>query len=289
MTTDNPAAMDGEALQAALEQSMETDPNVTPGTDNEADVQKQSAEAQPDPTPEPEKDGTGTEQSVDDLKAQIETLNKRLRDKDSHIGKQRNELEQVKKRLSQLTVPPEPTNEEFFENPAEANKALKKHEDALKEREQLEQQKQFIELMENNHSIVTQVVPDFAESIEQIGKVLMEEDGLDVNTVSNFLQNPFAADPVAVIQMAKRAKSAHKLSELTAENEQLKAQIEELKAKPGKMLSSVDRAVRNGPPVSSKQGRSRPAGSDADISDSQRAQMSTEELMEALKQAAKEE
>lgn len=289
---DNPAVMDAEALNTALNQALETEPD----TQTDEGFDDPEAEAQPKPQPSTTDEPTtetppdeGDDSEVAKLKDQLAAMEKRLRDKDSHIGKQRNELEQIKAKLAKINVPERPSNDEFFSDPAAAQEKMDAHKQAKKEKEQLEQTQQFLELMERNRQTVTGAVPEFEENLAEIGKVLVEDDGLDPNLVQNFLTNPYSADPVALIQMAKRTSSRIELNKLRAENEELKAQVESLKQKPGKLLSKLDQAARSGPSVTAKTGKSNKSPGASEVSAAQRAAMTNEQLLEALKEASNKE
>lgn len=250
-----------EELDAAIA-SKEAEVAETAGTTG------QPANAAPAPAP------TEPPASAPD---ELANLRKQLEDSQKFIGRLGNELGQLRKQLTEKTAPPpDPvTPDQVLTDPVGATTKLV--DQRLSEREQRKQAE--IEQIQQQRiataQFLSQAVPDIIELLPEMAEAA-KEDGVPPELVERFKTDPLSENPFITIQLAKRAK-------LNRELKQLRAEREELKAQPKRVIDSVNQAARAKPAVSASHGRTDPHSGESNFNRAQIAKMSDAELLKLMK------
>lgn len=242
---------------------------------------------------------TYTQEEIQAILATQERQRKQLDEKESFIQRQGNELGKIRGEYSNARTQllalkaqlSQGLEERFSENPLQASN----------DRDKIREIDQNIEALNNNeerakriveaqtfflrHVDTTKVTPD------DIASLLKEVDGLDDMAVAQFKANPWEwAPPEALVQMGKRAQDRKDLLEADADRRLLakhvlaqNAEIEKLKARPGQVISTLQRNLNRPAPVTAASTASpRQANS---LDPSRIPYMSDQELSSALKHA----
>lgn len=247
----------------------------------EADSQADANDSQETQTQKPD---AAPEKSVEDrlkeLEADRERYQKQLKDKEDFIQQRNAEVGLLRKQLRDrrtAEAQAEITDEEILENPKEA---VKKAIERAREKEQLEneQRQEAIEEMRRaNTEALKTMVPDFEQKRETILSVLQSEAPKEI--VEAFKADPTATlHPSLIFQLAKRA-------EASLEIQKLRAQVEELKQKPTKLIENITKHSQAKSPVAAAQQSAPKASRRLDnVTARDIDSMSLEELAELEKQ-----
>lgn len=182
------------------------------------------------------------------LKEENEKLKKKSEHQEKFLARVSTELgllrkknpEEYNKRVQEI-------RDEFLasDNPAEALKKLK---EVIKEDDDLsnaEKEAEFMKTVERNYTVISERIPDFSDKVEEIGKMLIEEDGEDKAFVENFVSNPYFIPPSQLYILYKRVEAKSENQALKKEVETLRAELEAAKKKPDEILKKIENAGKN--------------------------------------------
>jgi hypothetical protein len=202
-------------------------------------------------TPEQKQEPEAEDTVESRLKALEEANNryqKQLKDKEDFINQRNAEVGLLRKQLRDKRTSEaeaELTDEEILEDP---KAAVKKAIERAKEREALEEeqrQESLEQLKTVNAEALKRFVPDFENKRDHILEVLQQEAPTDI--VEAFKADPTTVlHPSLIFQLAKRAEAMQEIKNL-------KAQVEELKQKPGKLVDTFNKYGQAKSPVASAQ------------------------------------
>lgn len=229
--------------------------------------------------PAPQADNAPTappDQAGAPAQSEIELLKKQLADSQSFIGRLGNELGQLRKQLSERDAPKaDPvTPDQVLTDPVGATKRIVQEtisEAKQREQAQIEQvQQQRIATAQ----FLSQAVPNIIELLPDMAEVA-KSDGVPAELIERFKTDPLSENPFITVQLAKRAEALRELKKLRAEQEELRAQ-------PKRVLDSVNQAARARPAVSAAHGRTEPPSGDSQFDRAQIARMSDAELLKLM-------
>lgn len=209
-------------------------------------------------TKEPEVPEASTETGEEDFKvskSEWEKLQQRLKDKDSEIGRQGNEIGELRKareslKAIQATLPVDEAAERERLNDLAMTDPVAFQEQLahLNERKQrAAEQQQIVKRLESlgkNKQAIEQFIPDLADSLDDIA-ALLKEDGVEDGAIDGFKAQPWQVDPAIVHNLKMRAVLNKENATLKAEVEKLKQENAQLKSKPGKVLDQIERTANS--------------------------------------------
>lgn len=256
----NLAEMSDEELAKALEAPAKPVPVAdTPETEVAADNAEEAKEEAPEKS-----------EKAPDLQVENARLKQQLDNLKQVFGRQSNELGELRAKLKA-----KPTAEDFDADPVKAAEQLQERTEQEREIRKKEQEQEVHAIAIRNMQFISEHVPDLNDNVKVIHAVMAEQDKLTEDDIQKFTGNIYLQNPWGVFQLNERAK-------LYAENKKLKAEIEELKKAPGKVVSKIADISRSAANVGASTGHSGAAKADP-IGDRELAEMSDEALAEYLK------
>lgn len=253
---------------------MPTDKEIAGMTDEQLKESLVEQPSQPSSTSIPPQTEPPKVPTMEELLAKISNLEKRVTDKDVMIGRQGNEIGDLKKKVQGNPPPPipKPTPEEFFTDPSTATEkvlfGMRKQEEDARTR----YNEQVGEWMGRNQALTEGLIPEFSKLVPEIKDMLINDDKYDPQIANAFATNPYLTDAITLIQLGKRLQ-------MKKEWETAKNRLEELEKKPGKILKKIETASRS--ITTSKAGQVRQPIS-MPLSDKQISEMSDDELKTSL-------
>ena len=259
---------------------MSVEKPVTEMTSEELDQVIQSDnQPEADPTPaQPEAPAPQGEPAkpdeVGEMKQVIERMSKQLADSQSMIGRQANEIGELRKKL---TPKPEPvTPDEVLTNPVGATKKLVAEEIAEREQRKQEEYNAMIQARTQAAQFLAQAVPDIMELLPTMAEIAEQEDGVPKEFVERFKADPLSEAPIITVQLAKRARLKRELLEL-------KTKTGELEQKPGELIDKINQAAKTRPAVTGSHGHAGKSTGTTGLTRDQIRKLSDKELDELIK------
>jgi hypothetical protein len=207
--------------------------------------------------------------------SEVELLRKQLADSQSMIGRQANELGQLRKHVTDMTPKPEPvTPDQVLTDPVGSTKKLVQEELNERRVREQEQQKAIYDQRVATANFLAQQVPDIVDLIPDMAEIA-RQDGVPEEYIERFKQDILTESPFITIQLAKRAKMLREVNELRNGKKALER-------KPGELVDKINKAAKTRPAVSGGHGHTNPSGIQG-LTREQVAKMSTAELDELLK------
>jgi len=274
---DIQAFLDGE-LKA--EASQEPDPETEQGEESEKGETSEATEEKSQDTSEEE-----TQEASQKISPEyVKKLEEQLEQKEKFIKRRSNELGDLRKQLKEKNdiLAQKLGEEEFLSDPSAAVDAkleIKENEDKL-EAIEIEQAAMVASL--ENQKAVQRHIPNKEWNLKGMVQCL-EEDGVDPDIIKGFANNPYTTDAVTLVQLHKRQKAENLLRQVAVFAKEQQKQIEELKAKPHKILKSVESNLSKPAPVSSATGGSSQVRQ-LSVDESELADISDDELNAILEQ-----
>lgn len=178
------------------------------------------------------KDTESLQKTIDDLKKKSENAEKLISRMGTELGLLRKENpEDTKEEIQRLR---ELHADDAVEGTKQINAFLKKQEDA----KGADTDKIIKERCEQTKEIIIDKIPEFEGNIDALADIVAE-DGCDDKTVKDFKKYPYMLDPTILFNLSKRFELKGQITSLTEENTTLKAEIETLKKKPGKIIDLI--------------------------------------------------
>lgn len=271
MRSSVPNRIDGDELMS--------EKPVTEMTTEELDAMIQSGAENPAHTPDPEPEQKSDPPAQPDKEPApelMQKLMKQLEDAQSMIGRQANEIGNLRKTVAEMTPKPAPvTADQVLSDPVNSTKKLVQEELAERQRKDQEAAQAQRAYMEQAAKFITEKVPNVIDLLPAMAEEL-KEDGLPDDYIQQFIKNPLSENPVIVVQLAKRAAMKREVLEL--KNGKI-----ELERKPGELVEKINQAAKTKPAVSGSHGRASGTGTSG-YTREQITKMSTKELEELMKQ-----
>ena len=247
-------------------------------------VEKEPEKKEAAPAQEPEKKPEEPpKETVTLSKEEHEKLLKQVKDKEAFIQRQAAEVGERRKREQQLLSEMENLKgiirDKSIEDPLAAHQAaalLQSHNNEL-------QQIHMRDGIERNKAATLQVVPTFDTLVDDMAEIA-KSDGINDELVQAFRSNPYAEDPGTLINLAKRAEAARAIKERDTEIAALKTRIAELEKKPGQVVKNIEKALKEGPTITSGSGQA--TSVKTPIEPTQLALMTDEELDKFIKEGS---
>lgn len=264
------ALMSRKELMSKISQSGNTD---NP-TDQKGDPQKDE-----NPNVDPNADGkdqTDKPSEVEVLKDQVEKLTKRLDDKGSFVGRQSEEIREMRMLASQNTGKTqaqlkEEFNAKYQEDPQAAVQEELDRRDAERQLQYLDSQKQSMK----TKAFVEEKFPNFSKDISDIAQIALDT-GYPEEAVNRFKLNPFAEEAGLLLNLAK----SHQLIQ---EKKNLETQLNEIKGRSAQEASKVDEVSRLSNTVKAGSGKTSPVKDWSHVTKENMRHLPVDELREFVK------
>lgn len=229
----------------------------------EPEAKAEPATGKEAPAPEADADADANE-PVTITKAEHARLLKQVKDKETFIQRQGNEVGEARKKAeialaalkNQLPADDEAERERLvalsMTDPVALGEELGK---IKKRREDIAHHEAVIretDRVEANRARIQQYVPDFDAAVEDVAK-LIQEDGASSEDIEAFRANPHVLDPALAFNLHQRAKLSKQVADLTGQIEQLKQENATLKDRPDDMLRRIESAA-SAKPMTGKTG-----------------------------------
>lgn len=238
------------------------------------------------------------EQLLAKLKDTQESLNKqekRLRDKDSFIGKQGHEigdlrktadqlktdLEAIEKRRKEISaskIDEEEFNTDFIDNPLKKIEAFNAQKTTVDENKELDIREHRI----RTKQFVMDSIPNFEGMIDEIA-VVAKELGAPDNAVADFKKDPYLETPALLMKFAYQVTERRRGKEL----EDLRNSIKASKDNKEEVADKIEKTVKQKKPITSSAGK--PNTEIKSVKESQIADLSDEALDKQLEGRLKQE
>lgn len=294
-----------EDLDAALANAKAQE--TEPATDDSASDSTQQSEK---PTEQPESKDPGvaaqgadaskpaktyTQEEIQAILAENERQKKTVNQKELYIqargnelGKIRQDYALIKQQLSQARAQlANGLEDRFAENPVQASNDRDRIKEIDAQIEGLDSQEERAAKIVEAQTFFLRHVDTDNVSLDEVADVL-KSDGVDERYVAQFKANPWEfTTPEALVQMGKRALDRKNFVTADADRRllakhvlHLNAEIEKLKARPGQVISSIQKSLNRAPNVNAASAASPKTSRDVDPT-----RMTTAELDAALKAA----
>lgn len=301
-TTDEPGTQTEEVeitkaddadLEAFLDRarSGEFDEDASPEPQKakaETEVDQPEEEAKAPPAEEEEKvtltrrDLEALQQRVAEQERSRQQQERFIKQRNSEVGELRKQLKTARSQLQGSL------DDKFHESPGQALEDVEKIKEIDKGLQQLDHEEKLLTHVHTAFEVVSKNVDLEKVAVEDVASVL-QDDGFTEAQIKGFFDNPYAAaHGETLIQLFKRAqeKSASKqwkdaLEKIVPFTRKLMKEVEAGRAKPEKLLTQVNNALRQGPPISAASGN---GGSRRSIADVDVTKLSDSELKELQKQ-----
>lgn len=189
---------------------------------------------------------------ISKLQEENEKLSKKLKDSERRIKNQERFLGKIGTEIGLLRKRnPEEYNRRiaairdlFYEDENAAIEEMKKLTREEQEHKKLEEETQLIKVMEENYKVVSERIPEFENSIDEIAEIMAKEDGESNSFIEHFKDNPYFVPPVILWNLHRRASMMKEIESLKAENASLQEKLAEAKKSKDKVLSRVEEASR---------------------------------------------
>ena len=185
---------------------------------------------------------------VMDYKGEYERLKKKAENQDMLIARQGNELGALRK---QTVKDPDKHKEKLDEintlflagEGVEATQKLRELEEDEKRMKENEEYQNMIETSNKNSSLLLAVVPDFETQLEDISKILAE-DNVTPHEIEGFKQSPYLMHPAITYNLYKRLALSKENKFLKEQVDKLSKERDELRLKPDAILENIEKASR---------------------------------------------
>lgn len=251
-------------------------------TESPVDTKTQAEEAAPVEQKAQEQDDrvTLSRAELEQYQQQIAKQEAENRQKEQFIQRQKQQLGEARQEAKRYKAQLEGRLEDASSQ-AEAFQILREMEKADGAIQEIDNREASIDKVQQTYQAVSQAVDLKAIPIDDVVETL-RNDGLNDQQISLFLNNPWEADPAALVQLFRRSgekterkKYQKALNDLIPITERLFEELKKAKGKPERLLSEVSKAMKNGPTLNASSGNSSPKRG---ISDIDPTKMSSEEL-----------
>ena len=136
----------------------------------------------------------------------------------------------------------------YIDDPVEGHKAMEDYRANQERSTTVNREVEVNQRIEKNKTGIESLIPDFeanqSETVEELA-ALMVEDGAPAAAVEAFKQEPFLMDQATLYNLHLRNTIGKESKEKDAKITELETQIEELKKRPGELLSNIEKASKN--------------------------------------------
>lgn len=249
-------------------------------TEEAAPVEETSEEETPKEEPQQEDRVTLSRSELEEILNRSKKQEQDNRQKEEFIQSLKGKLGQARQDAQSYKAQLEKRLQET-DSPIDAHKTLLEIDKIDTHIQGINAEENRIERTRTTFQTVTKAVKLDEIPIEDVAETL-HEDGLNQQQIAAFIQNPWEADPAALVQFFKRAKDRtdlkrHKkaLNDLVPLTRELIAKLKEQDKKPERLMNEVSRVMKNGPSINAGSGTSSSKRSLADVDVTK---LSTEDL-----------
>jgi len=219
-----------------------------------------------------------TQEDLDAVVAERETLKRRADNQDKLIARFGTEVGLLRKKSpEEERAELERIRDVFIDDPVEGQKALDDYNKKKVETDNLARESTLMQQETANRTAILGHVPDFENTIGDMAAML-KEDGVPEASIEGFKVNPYVLDHTSLFLLNKRAALAIQLKTVKSELEQLKTENERLKTKPEELANKIEKASKQKPLT----GKTAGAAMETPYGDKLVTQMTNEELNAAL-------
>lgn len=265
----------------------EEEPKAVPTTESS---NQPAEEAAPQPKQSEEVDDrvTLSRAELEELQQRVQKQERENRQKEEFIQRQKQQLGEARQEAKRYRAQLEGKLEDATSQ-AEAYQILRQIEKTDEAIEQIDGREAHIDTVRQTYETVSSAVDLNQVPIEDVVETL-RGDGLNDQQINTFFQNPWQADPSALVQLFRRSKDRTELKkhqkalqDLVPLTERLFEELKKAKGKPERLLSEVSKAMKAGPSISASSGNSSPKRGLADVDVTKMSSDELDQLYEETK------
>ena len=243
--------MSNEELETLLnKEPADTSTNIVEKGEEEESAKKEAlAKGKIDPNDEPGDTETLTADDIKALVAENKRLLKKAENQDKYIDRVGTEVGLLRKKTPEEDkVELERIRDIYIDDPIAGQEAYAEYKANQDKAETVGREVEVNRRIETNKTGIESLIPEFetnqSEIVEELA-ALMTEDGAPAAAVAAFKEQPFLMDQATMYNLHLRNTIGKESKEKDAKITELETQIEELKKKPGELLSNIEKASKN--------------------------------------------
>jgi len=200
-------------------------------------------------TDDTDESDTVTSEDIKALMAENKRLLKKTENQDKFFDRVGTEVGLLRKKTPEEDkVELERIRDLYIDDPVAGHKAMVDFNASQEKAETVGREVEVNRRIEVNKTGIESLIPDFetnqSEIVEEIAG-LMTEDGAPAAAVAAFKEQPFLMDQATLYNLHLRNTIGKESKEKDAKITELETQIEELKKRPGELLSNIEKASKN--------------------------------------------
>ena len=243
--------MSNEELDTILNGEPEDNSSTIVDKAEEDDAAKKETSAKEDDktTDDPDKSDILSSEDVAKLVAENKRLLKKSENQDKFFDRVGTEVGLLRKKTPEEDkVELERIRDLYIDDPVAGHKAMVDFNANQEKAETVGREVEVNQRIETNKTGIESLIPDFeanqSEIVEELA-ALMTEDGAPAASVEAFKEQPFLMDQATLYNLHLRNTVGKESKGKDAKIAELETQIEELKKKPGELLSNIEKASKN--------------------------------------------
>ena len=207
------------------------------------------AEEEGEDTSDTDDSDTITSEDIKALMAENKRLLKKTENQDKFFDRVGTEVGLLRKMTPEEDkVELERIRDLYIDDPVEGHKAMEEYKTNQERTTTVNREIEVNQRIEKNKTGIESLIPEFEENQSEIVEelaALMAEDGAPTAAVEAFKQQPFVMDQATLYNLHLRNTIGKESKEKDAKITELETQIEELKKRPGELLSNIEKASKN--------------------------------------------
>lgn len=221
---------------------------VEPAEEDPAKVET-PGEVKDEITVDTDESDTITSEDIKALMAENKRLLKKSENQDKFFDRVGTEVGLLRKKTPEEDkVELERIRDLYIDDPVAGHKAMVDFNANQEKAETVGREVEVNRRIETNKTGIESLIPEFeanqSEIVEELAG-LMTEDGAPAAAVEAFKEQPFLMDQATLYNLHLRNTAGKESKEKDIEIADLKTQIEELKKRPGELLSNIEKASKN--------------------------------------------
>ncbi len=256
---ETPAAVETKPANKMSSEELDTLLNGEP-EDNSTNIVDKAEEDDPakketpakeeiDSDDEPGEPETLTADDIKALVAENKRLLKKSENQDKYIDRVGTEVGLLRKKTPEEDkVELERIRDIYIDDPIAGQEAYAEYKANQDKAETVGREVEVNRRIETNKTGIESLIPEFEENQSEIVEelaALMTEDGAPATAVAAFKEQPFLMDQATLYNLHLRNAAGKESKGKDARITELETQIEELKKRPGELLSNIEKASKN--------------------------------------------
>lgn len=256
--TETPAAvvtkpaskMSNEELDTFLSgEPADSSSNIVEPVEEDPAKKETPGEVEDEITDDTDESDTITSEDIKALMAENKRLLKKTENQDKFFDRVGTEVGLLRKKTPEEDkVELERIRDLYIDDPVAGHKAMVDFNANQEKAETVGREVEVNRRIETNKTGIESLIPEFeanqSEIVEELAG-LMTEDGAPAAAVEAFKEQPFLMDQATLYNLHLRNTVGKESKKKDVEIADLKTQIEELKKRPGELLSNIEKASKN--------------------------------------------